>query len=74
MDYYNEDALRAEIARNHLTAQKTADLIGVSRRQFFIKLKNGNWRLSEVYRLTKLLNLDAQRFNEVFFYPESHTI
>lgn len=74
MDYYNENALRAEIARNHMTIRKTAEQINVSNRQFTEKLKTGNWRLSEAYNLSRVLNMDSQRFAEVFFYPKSHIL
>lgn len=72
MMYYNECALRAEIARNRLTIEDTAAKIGISKRTFFNKLRKGTWLIDEVYALADTLNLDAQRFGEVFFYPKSH--
>ena len=59
------NGLKAEIKRNGLTLEQTANLIGISNSTFWRKLKNNSLDLCEAERLIKVLNI--QNPGHIFF-------
>lgn len=67
----NFNELRAELKRKNMTIEKLAVKIAISRSAMLRKI-NGQteFTLGEINRIRKVLNLDYQQFDRVFFNCE----
>ena len=53
----NANLLRAEMAKNDVTINELAKIMGVSERTAFNKLKNGNFYVDEALAIIKALKI-----------------
>lgn len=64
----NVDDLNKIIAESGYTNERIAFELGITRQGLFKKLKNmTEFKQSEIAKLSKLLNLDNEQINSIFF-------
>lgn len=57
--------LKGEIVRNGLSQRKVASMLGMSEKTFYLKMKKGDFRSTEMEQLITILNLDKPA--DIFF-------
>lgn len=68
----NVNELRAEIARKGIQHNELADYIGISATAFSKKINGKNeFKLSEITKIAKMLDITPERRNEIFFTDEA---
>jgi len=64
----NNTELRVERLRQGFTQKELAREIGISENAYFLKeSKKREFSRCEIYKICKVLNIDLQRMNEIFF-------
>lgn len=54
----NANLIRAKIVEHGLTQQQVAEMIGMSKKTFSLKMKNGKFGLDEAQKMVDLLQID----------------
>jgi len=62
------DLLRGKIAQQGLSQRKLANLLGITDKTFYAKMKKGVFSTKEIVMMMKLLDFDDPR--EIFFAPD----
>lgn len=62
----NTAKLRGIIAENGETGASLAEILGISPKTFYSKMKNGKFGVDEARELKEILNMSDQLFIEVF--------
>lgn len=64
----NESALRAEIARNHLSIPALANTMGIGKKALYAKMKGeSEFKQSEIKKLKSVLSLSDDQIIQIFF-------
>ncbi len=50
--------LKGLIVENNLTQEKVADALGIARKTFYLRMKNGKFGSDEMEKMIKLLHID----------------
>lgn len=64
---YQEQELKAELARQNLSKAQLAKMIKMAEGTFLPKSRSGNFYISEVTRIADALHLSNERMCEIFF-------
>jgi hypothetical protein len=64
---YQEQELKAELARQNLSKTELAKMIQMQESTFLRKARSGNFYISEVERMANALCLSNERMCEIFF-------
>ncbi len=64
----NASKIRGRIVEMEMTQQQVAEMIGMSKKTFSIKMKNGKFGLDEAEKLIKVLKIDKP--DKYFFTKE----
>ena len=59
--------LKARMTYRNLLQKNVADLLGISKNTFSAKLQNGDFKISEIHKLMKIIPLDMQQVERIFF-------
>lgn len=62
----NSELLRAYIDRSGIKVAKVAETVGVSRQCFYNKLNNGYFLVEEAIKVSKMLRLTDEEFEQIF--------
>lgn len=65
------EKLKKCIDNSGMTVTAVAEKCGISRETFYNRLKTGDFKLSEICALSKVLNIDACNRNSIFFANNS---
>lgn len=63
----NTQELRALIAYHNRSQKDIAETIGLSRNTFMLKLRSGDFKISEIHRLMKAVPMNLQEVEKIFF-------
>lgn len=59
--------LKARITYHNLLQKDVADSLGISKNTFSAKLQSGDFKISEIHKLMKIIPLDMQQVEQIFF-------
>ena len=66
----NLDLLRCKVSESGMTVQAIAEKSGILRETFYNRLKKGDFKASEVQRITEVLRLTRDERDQIFFAPD----